>query len=310
MRLRSKRLEKVYFSIIKLLSDGKSPTDICFEFNWSKQRLNRYLRRLKEENIIEKIGYGVWKVNAKRSKQIEVGRSRNEVRGHGFMFKLFLPKIHKWKDRITYLEKHNIKYEFKNSGQLIYINDRKVHLFNDSIIIYDKESYISSLASESKQKAIYHFLSMIKRLENLFKINLKINKNYRFNVCREHYGLIDNLLAKDYNSKHKKLIVKDEWGIYLIIDNSFNLHELETHKNRNPKESQAVDDSEGVQDFFNSLKRTNYKATPEFLLDLIMGVTSNQVVFDKNMKSHIKAVQDLGKGVNELRELIKRLNNG
>lgn len=310
MRLRSKRLQTVYLSIINLISKGKTPTDICLEFNWSKQRLNRYLRRLKEEKIIEKIGYGVWKVNQKRSKQIEVGRFVNEVRGHGFMFKVFLPKIANWRNRKDFLVKNNISYKNCNKGQSILIKKRKVHLYNESIIIYDKESYISNIASSCKDQAVYYFLSILRRIENLFNIDIKIKKNYRFNVCREHYGLMENLLAKDYNKQQKKLIVKDSYGIYLIIDNSFNFNELETHKNRNPNPDQAVEDNEGVQEFFNSLKRTNYKANPEFLLDLINGVVSNQVIFDKNMQSHIKAVQNLSKGINELRELIKRYNHG
>ena len=123
--------------------------------------------------------------------------------------------------------------------------------------------------------------------------------------------MIKNCLAKQFDNEGKKLHVYNANGLWMLIDNSFNLHETET-----VKVNEAVSDNEGIQAYFNSHKNTNFKITPEFVLEVMNGIQQNQLIFDKNMKSHIMAIQKLGVGadnlskkVDELSKVIKELKN-
>ena len=89
------------------------------------------------------------------------------------------------------------------------------------------------------------------------------------------------------------------------VDNSNNEDETEFYKT--PSFS-AVTESTGYNNYYNSHKKLNWKVTPEFTLKAINEVTNNQLMFAKNIESHIKAIQDISKAVNDLKEEIKNLN--
>jgi len=306
------RTKNFNLTVYNEIKKGNSPIDICFKYSISQQALSYYLRRLKEQNLIKKIGYGTWQIlnnfekkEVKKQPKILTHNPKN-IRGHGFMFKLKIPKIFRWNQREKYFIKKGIKYKnIHSNGHSLEILGKKVHLFNNSIIIYDKYSYIAELAQDSKSLAIYEFKKIIKRLETMLQISLRLNKQYKFKVLKEHYALIKNCMARQYNNEGKKLNVYNSDGLWLIIDNSFNLHELEVQKNRAKNDSQCVIDTEGVKEYFNSHQRTGFKITPEFMMEAIYKITKNQEIFDANMQSHLQVLKDLGNAVNELRREIK-----
>lgn len=273
-----------YLSIISLISKGLNATQICDELNVTKQTLNYYMSSLKQKKYIEKVGYGVWRVlkeyngeEVKKTPQVtetslkgrEV-KKNGEIRSHAFMFTLQIPKIENWLKRYVYLNKKGIKYKTLNNlgkGQKIELDGTNIHLKNKSIIFYESKSYLGKLASESKSDAIMDFFKRINKLENLLDTSFKINKSYKFKVCREHHAIMQNALAKVCNEKKVGIRVKNEYGQWFFIDNSFNLDEAETMKNRDPDDNQAVIDNEGIQNYFNEHKETNFEVTPKFILN-------------------------------------------
>jgi len=289
----------------------------------SKQSLNWYVKSLKRNNFIEKIGYGTWKCikeynysSLKKSKFFLIDKSdrspakkiqKKQVRGHGFIFYLKIPKLKNWKKRERYLYQKNINFKKIPYGQTITLKDRKIKLFDNSVIIYDRFSYISDLAKNTKSQAIYKFLEIVKSLERLLKADLSQNKRYKFKVMREHYGLIKNALARQYDRENKKLYCYCDKGLWFIIDNSYNLHEAET-----VLLDQAISDNEGIQKFFNEMKETNYEVTPKFMLNAIGNntktitlVLNNQVEFAKNLKAHVYWVK---KGTKIFQKFEKKLD--
>jgi hypothetical protein len=124
-----------------------------------------------------------------------------------------------------------------------------VHLTNSSVIIYEKESYIADLAKDAKSNAINHFFRLVRGLERHLKADFSTCGQYKFRVTRQHYALIKNALAKQYDEKGQRLELYAANGIWFVIDNSYNLKEAETV---NPKDADI--DNEKVQNFFNSLK--------------------------------------------------------
>lgn len=216
------------------------------------------------------------------------------------MFKLSIPKISNWKARTKYLFEQNKPYKSLKYGQRIYINDKKVHLYDRSIIIYDKASYISNQAKKTKSYAINDFLKTIHKLETFFKVTFKQNKGYKFKVCREHYALIKNALARQYSQDNKRLYVFCSKGLWFIIDNSYNLHEAET-----VLLNEAVPDNEGIQNYFNEHKETDFKVTPKFILEGFNKLIEDREYYAENLKSHVAAIQELQKSVKELTKVVK-----
>jgi len=110
--------------------------------------------------------------------------------------------------------------------------------------------------------------------------------------------MIKNELAKQYNDKGEKLYVVDDKGIWMWIDFSHSINELETNE---PIISRKV------QNWYNDMKKTNFEVTPSFLLESINQVTQNQTMFAENMASHINAIKILGKEVKGLSKEIRGL---
>jgi hypothetical protein len=304
------RSKNFYFTIYSyVLNHSKLPSEDIL--NISKQNRTYYIRALRQAKLIDRIGYGVWKVTGDFNQEI-IGTSKkintsnlnthslkpDNIRGHAFMWCLKIPKIANWDKRRQFFNKEGITFKPLNNlgdGERIEFKGRKVHLKSHSIIIYDKESYIAEKVKETKSLAIYEFLSLVKSLENLLKVSLTINKQYRFKVCREHYALIKNALAKQYDKEGKRLYVYNDRGLWLIIDNSLNLHELEAIKL-----GEAVNDAEGMQAWANSMKETGFKVTPDFILHSLNQLIQDRQYYAENLKSHVSAIQALEAAVKKL----------
>ena len=317
-----KKSKNFYFTILEYIKLNYYPMQIATKLNISKQKLNYYISTLKAQGCIRKLSQGAWlylkPYESKRVKKVNIGSLRQpppkslkilndkNVRGHAFMFHLKLRNIRNWNNREKYFDKISLKYtKLKNQGQKLIVKGRIVHIFNKSIIIYDRESYISELARETKSLAIYNFMQIIKHIENKLKVSFEYKKRYQFKVTREHYALIKNCMAKQYNKEGRKLEVYNHLGLWLLIDNSFNLDEFEIIKNRDENQNKTIENSEGVQKYFNSHQDTDFKVTPEFVLDTMAGIQKNQLIFDNNMKSHLKVLDKIGVAVDELRREIK-----
>jgi len=239
-----------YFSIISLIRIGKKPTDICRDLRISKQNLSYYLKPLKIDGILLKKGYGVWAINEEKyqeflkskevkkssavaSPQLQKVFTSKPIRGHGFQFTLKIPKLDNWGKREEFLRKNNIGFKPIGSnwkGQRILVRGHKVWLTPVSIVIYapKAESWFAVTAEHSKNHAIYDFLQLVRSVENLLKVSFENKKKYLFKVTRQHYGIVRNALAIQYDKEHKKLFISNPRGQWFVIDNSYNLHEAET----------------------------------------------------------------------------------
>ena len=318
-----------YLSIVQQISQGTNPSQICKKLNITKQNLQYYLTKLKQGGVIRKLGYGSWviaddkflvKKEVKNHLRVAMDNPRqsslylfeqDNVRAHAFVFTLKIPDgLRNWtnKNREFFLAKRDIQFSNLTTfggGQRIFYKGRKVWLTNRSVILYEKSSYLAETATDAKSHAIYNFISLIKSLERLLHADFteRAGRQYSFKVSRQHYALIKNALAKQYDAEGKKLNIYSDKGLWFVIDNSFNLHEAET-----VHQETADTDNLKIQNFFNSLKEQ--PLTTGFILDVMHGIQQNQLVFAQNMGSHIKVIKDLGNGVNELASLIDELKQG
>ena len=317
-QLRSSNLNLFIFNQLKA---GLRPSKICEQFGLKKTTIQYHLSMLKQAGLIEKVGYGVWEIikefNEKEVQKITRVTSRqlrgdlnlfkqDRVRGHAFQFKINLPELRNWKNREKLFLKKGIKFEPLliggiNRGQKLEFKGRKIWLTNKSIVIYEKSSYLADTTKESQERAIQDMLALMKSLEKHLQANFKTGRYYKFKVSRQHYSLVKNALAQQYDKEGNKLQVYNEDGLWFLIDNSYNLHEAETV---HPKTS--VEDNKKVQDYFNGVKKLE-DYTPQFVVNTMQGIQQNQVFFAQNIESHIKAIQDVGNATQMLKEEVIHL---
>jgi len=303
------------------LKAGLRPSKICKQFGLKKTTVQYHLSMLKQAGLIEKVGYGVWEIikdfNEKEVQKTtrvtsrQLGANLNlfkqdKVRGHAFQFKINLPELRNWENREKLFLKKDIKFEPLliggiNRGQKLEFKGRKIWLTDKSIIIYEKSSYLADTSKESQERAIQDMLALMKSLEKHLQANFKTGRYYKFKVSRQHYSLVKNALAQQYDKEGNKLQVYNEDGLWFLIDNSYNLHEAETV---HPKTS--VEDNKKVQDYFNGVKKLE-DYTPQFVVNTMQGIQQNQVFFAQNIESHIKAIQDVGNATQMLKEEVIHL---
>jgi len=295
-----------YTPVYEFLKTSTNLTDLRKKLSISKQDLNYYLHKLKANLLIKHISKGHWEV-IDSSKNIPKDTSKKEIRGHAFIWKIKIPKeIKNWKNRIEILKKNNINFllvGINKSIPRILINNKKVWLGNKNIIIYDTNSYYATKPIEVRKYAIYELSLILGMLESKLGINIK---PYTFKPKREHYSLIKNELAIQCNKNNEKIQVFDNGQNWMCIDNSYNLNECEFFTT---KDISGLVNSTGSQGFFNSQKNTNWKVTPDFVLNVMNGIQQNQLIFAKNMESHISAIKTLGQEVKGLSKVIRTIKS-
>jgi len=311
--------KNLYYSIITYISKHNKLPDTLL----SKSARQYHINKLKSDGVIMKKGYGFWEADINKFEDLKkLEKFKNsvydgrDIRGHGFHYKVVIPSIANWHKREKFLEdinkkKHNKGLFYVNSkgtwkGQRIIIKGYKCWLCNNSLVIYTPKgkSFYHYTARDSMQSAFIDLIGVLKSIENKLGIDIKFKGKYRVTTSKQHFGRINDSLAKEYNKEKRKLYIKQDGVYWLIIDNSFNLNELECLNTKTAKE----DMDDGVVPFFNSV-RSNKGVTLDSLMGMIAGVTKNQVVFDANMMSHISAIKELALGVKELRKEIKKINN-
>jgi hypothetical protein len=291
--------------IISEIKSGLSPSQICKKHNIKKQNLNYYLRKLKKNGTIEKVHYGIWRVK----KEVKISSKASpslshQIRGHAFNWRVKFLRKYDW---IKLLKRNNIKYQLigvAKSTPRIMLNGKKVWLTQTGLVIYEPESFFAKSSKQSYGRAVHELQNTINMLERVLKTRLG---EWQFTVSREHYGMIKNELARQYNKKGEKLYIRDDNGIWLWIDDSYSLEELET----NEKEV-----SHNVQTWYNDHKKHNFEVNSSWILNafnknnqMMNGIQQNQVLFSENFVSHVEVIRELGASVRKLTETVERLEN-
>jgi len=282
---KSAKNEKFLLHQLKL---GLNPSRISKKYNIKKQNLNYYLRKLKEKGMIKKVGYGVWEV--KEVKIFKQGHPKKQVkkqvRGHAFIWKIKVPKEAKGYNYLDRLTQKKIKFKIVGTLKFprIVLNNRKIWLGNKNIVIFEPFSFFSIDSINARKLAIYKLLETLKKLENKLAINLE---PYKFTPRREHYSLVKNQLAIQCNKTGEKIYISDKDGLWLCVDNSYNLNELETLGKK------SLVTNKQLQDWWNSHKKTKFEVTPEFTLKMLNGLAATQVMNAENIIKHQKVLDEM-----------------
>ncbi len=301
------REESFYLSILRELKITTNLTKIREKLDISKQDLNYYLRELKKRGLVIHKGRGWYEPSKKSKNSTKYGflLDKDSSRGHAYIWNIELPKkIEGWDKRIEILEKKSINFilvgALKQTPRIKALG-RKVWLCNNHIRIFDKkkQSYYGKTAKESRESAHFELLNIVRVLEN--KLGF-LFKPLKYSYRKEHYALIKNDLAIDQNRKGIIMRISDEEGEWLLIDDS--LGEGGELENIGKK---AYKTNIPMQKWWNDNKENDFKVTPTFILNTMNGIQQNQLIFDKNMSSHLEVLDNIGKAIKELTEKVKEL---
>lgn len=321
-------------SVLSLLRAGVRPSQIWEKHGISKRSVQYVLRKLRASGAIRKLGYGTWEVVHDAPGGVEKvqivhrvtprhtppeGAPSNTVRGNGVQAVVKVPRgLQNWKERDIIMSRSGIPFKLIPQGQRIEVGEvKKVWLTDSSIVYYLPFSWYGPTSPEVAGQILEDTVALITRTERYLGIaSLKIDGNYKIKFSRRHMSLIRNGLARLYNqAPRRKLFIRDDGGVWLLVDNSYNENELE-HVKARPSQ---VDEVTAVQNFFNGLK--THPITPEFILDslgqasnMIKSTAANLSFYAKNMESHVLAVNSLSYQASEnikttvsLREAVARL---
>src|SRR4030043_1688677 len=116
-------------TVFNLIKEGKNPSQISKDLSISKQKGNYYIRRLKKEGLIVKIGYGVWEVRQEVKTHLKhtTPLNKKSVRGHAFIWTIKIPE----KLDINWIERLNkLGIDYKLVGKerfpRVFINNKKI----------------------------------------------------------------------------------------------------------------------------------------------------------------------------------------
>lgn len=303
-----KRLNKkeFYTPILNLLKTTTNLTKISKQLSISKQNLNYYLRNLNKKGYIIKKDKGWWELTEKSKNSTKYGGEflpKDFIRGHAYIWTIKLAKeIEGWDKRIEILSKKGINYNLVGILKdipRIKVLGRKVWLCKNHLRIFDNKnaSYYGENSIEARNRALNELFLIVGALERKLGVFLK---PLELEWAKEHYALIKNDLAIDQNRKGIIWRISDELGEWLLIDDS--LEEGGELENVGKKSFQV---NPKMQKWWNENKKTNFEVTPTFVLNVMNGIQQNQLIFDKNMQSHIEAIQNLSKGVKKLTRVMK-----
>jgi len=250
--------------IVAELKSGLRPPEITEKHGIPKQTLSYSLAKLKKMGCVEKAGYGVWKVlkevpnRPKDTSEVEVGLLKKDIRGHAFIWRIEFVQPYHWAGVVRNYKNKKLTFQIICSGKVFrtILNGRKIWLTKKGLTIYEPLDFMGRSSFEVKGTAVFEMDRLIKTL--LKTLGLKF-KAYRFTTSREHYGMVKNELARQYNDRGDKMVVRSEDGTaWLWIDDSNGLGELETND---------ANISRQVQTFWNNHKKHGFKVTPDFILE-------------------------------------------
>lgn len=281
------KLTKAELEVLNLITDSYlTIKQVSLKRNCSVQAIYKILSKLRKKGAITR---GLKKVeNFQPTIQ-----PFSKIRLHGQEFNIKII----WQDNKyqTILQKSN----------LIYIDGNTIRLYGNSIEIYSGHNFFAENEQIATRKSLDYWRKFFIRLEHDLKIILVKPRSANIRIVNQHYARTDSELSESAIERGERLRIYavEDGKLAFTTDDSFGFREDET---LHPKTAQK--DRGKIDKQINDWRLFNPPTNSQLAVH-IKGVVDNQVVFDKNMQSHIKAVKNLGKGVDELVRAVKELKN-
>lgn len=226
------KLTKTEAEILYLLTEEKlTEQQASIRRGCSQQAINRH-----KQNLIRK-GF-MTPFFSKVVKSEGCLQHNNQIRLHGEHF--VLKPIWKGKPYKTHI------------GRTIYIDGNCVKVHMNSIEVYSNVSFFGETPSIADSKSQRYWLRFFNRLQNDLRCILMKDRSQNITRVRSEYAETNNEFAKKFYKENEKVRITGEDGkIWLVFDNSFGFHEMETTHPKNSKFDMEVI----MQPFVNDLRK-------------------------------------------------------
>ena len=233
------KLTKTEKEVLHLLHiECLTPSQIAKRRKISKPAVSKFIKKIKDK--------GFFNVGLKRLTHDGV-TSQPLAKEHPF-------RLHGQRFYIEILDRTDaFMKKIKQIGKGIEYIDGNYITYNEKYIqILGKKDFWADTPIEAEEQSLEYWTRFILKLEQKFKVVLLKNgyENIRYTKSGE-FAETNNELARDYNNRKDKLMVRgtDDNKVWLIVDNSFNLHEMETTHSKF-----SMDDAIKVTDHFNDIR--------------------------------------------------------
>jgi len=169
--------------------------------------------------------------------------SSNKIRFHALEFNIkILFKDYRYKKTF---EKCNI----------LDIDGNTIRLYRDALEVYINTSFYGDSVEEARKKGFVYCEHLFKKIESRLNIIIKKPEHANIKLVKQHFAEVNNDFAEDLNKKKEKLQIRGEDGkVWMLVDNSHNLNELEcVHPEF------AEDDMKIVKTFMDDLRKNPVK---------------------------------------------------
>lgn len=312
-------LTQTQFEIMHGLANGMNISEIARHRKTSRQAVYKVIPKLLEKGLIEKIGYAYGLTEKGKKGLHSFMGFTHKLRQHNVAFKLeILDSPRNWdkkRNQLTTLPYFNKKVKLKNNEyELFNFGKVQVKTTTKSAIIKIPTLYDKTVEGAMVQ-AMDILYGTIPKIEAQFKVKLTKDRKANITIISQEYARLGDALAKMYRNEDKKLyITGDDGKIWLIADYSFQVDELETIHT-----SKAGEDMGTVHNFMNDLRKnpTTFGEVREDMRGLTSNVNSltlninkaieSEVMYGEHHRSHVKAIQTLGKQMGEFTSTMKVL---
>ncbi len=296
---------KSQFEVLHALSRFLTVSEIAKYRKTSRTAVYKHIDRLIQKGLIRKIGK-IYELTDEGNVTLHNATTfKGAYRLHNFGIRAkILKTTRNWeqkKNQAVLLKSFTKQWELKSGTNELYsIVNIKIKTTPKSIIFYMPTTY-GKTPDEALRQTMELFFKNIPKVENLFKVTLIKDRKLSIDIISQHYAKLNDSLARLYRKEGNKLhITGDDGKVWLIADYSFKTDELEfIHTEK------AYDDVNTIVPFLNDVRKHPEIKVSE-LKEMIFGVTKNQIMFAENMKSHVKAIQELGAGVKALTKAVKK----
>lgn len=275
-----------------ITEDFLTPKQVQHRRGCSRQAVYKILKKLREKGYLNT---GQQKVD-----KIEAVVNQRLVRLHGQEF--------------------NIKILFQNPtyqkllkrSNILFLSGHTIKLYRNSVEVYAGEgtSFYGDDAQEAIAKSLEYWKKFFVRLENELKCVLVKPRSRNIRQVNSHFARGDSEISENavQNNQKIKIFAQEDGKLCYITDNSFNMYEDETvHPKTAKKDREAVDKQVNDWRLNNPPTNSYLNHNQQNIMSNQQEITKNLTLYAENIQSHIKAIQDLGTGVNRLTELIEEM---
>jgi len=236
---------------------------------------------------------GLLDIGLNRVEKVESTFNPSDLRLHAQEFNIRLL----WQDS---------KYqELLTKSNTLFLDSNTIRLYKNAIEVYSGQSFYGKSTGEAEKRSLEYWNRFLVRLEHELKVSLIKPRSRNIRIVNQHWARGNSEVADNATKNRERIWIhaEEDGKLCFITDDSFGFREDETvHPITAKIDRKAIDKQ--INDW-----RQNNPPTSSELATHLQTLISVQEYYGKNMVSHVKAIQDLSKGVNKLVKLTQSIQH-